>query len=589
MKKLVLPFLLFTCFCSFAGNSFYEPKLSAKAKSVLGGRLLVKLPTKNVKVINAFSNRKVWIAKRVIVYQIGKKKLILTFKELMAFRADNFVGQLGKLVKNGHSTIGVKYKISPLDRYRFLAEPSRYTIKKGKALIRTLFFVNKDNTVQSIEVHANSAALRDAKDLTKLSMKILNSVKAGKRKIRIKAKSALLESKDKSYSLRIYLPKRYIMMMTEDSKQRTYIIQRLLPIGRQAHKVIISFSPQKPKSSYALNVENSSKEHGYLLGQSVIWSKTGKKSRFNGLSLQSFLGLQKVYGRNINRRLYVQVTIQSDSNKNLNRLKKLASAIKQSKSSKNRYAFIGRDGRFNNTLARNDNRYDNSNLSTRNRTFIIERDKPKNNNSVSTAKSRSTRDIVKKAKPYKSPTANLSFADRLALLFSSSPKKDTKPKNKPIEKPKAKKYAFRYPPNDAEILLKSKPKKKKYQDKDEESRRETYSNSDHKGKQYAKNKTPNELAEKTPEPNNEESRIESETHDEYSKDRPIERKVFRYRRLPDVDEDGHHDSREEERRNRYNADEDQHNQRDYDYRYEEDEDDPYYSNDSDYDSTYYGR
>jgi len=600
MKSFISALLFIFSLSSFAANNFYHPKLSTKAKPVLGGRLFIKFPSTNITINNKFANQQTWIAHREITYKVGKKKLTFTLRELMAFRADNFIGQLAKVVKVQAKQIGIRYKISPIDRYRFMAEPSKFRLINNKALIRTLFFVNKDNTVQSISVHANAAAMRNRTQVTKLTLKILNSVKAGKRKIKIKAKSALLISKDRSFQMRIYLPKRYIMMMTENKNSRSYIIQRLLPIGRQPHKITITLGHQPPKNKHAAHERDTSKVHGYLLGQSVSWSKHGKKNHAEGLSLHSFLGLHKIRNNSGRNSLYVHVSVHSDSNKNLIRLKKLAAQLKLSKNSLSRYAFNNRNG-FNNTLARNENNYDRRPDRKRSSTAYnkVEHEDTK-------ARILAKNKEAKKNEAKRRVNTGPSFADRILSIFGSSSKK--KEPNKIAKIPERSntpiRTARRNTPKAAladNEIIEEKESREEVVKQDERfvgnnnarEEADTYPNAHDVKKNrkiLARNKreleySRNERAREYRQEDNSHDKEETEYREEENNHK---RQVYRYRRIQEEDDDDHYDREHNSHSNRAKA-RNQHNKHYYDYRYEaDDEDDPYYQNDADYDSTYYG-
>lgn len=315
-----------------AAPDFYKPEFNKNPSFILEGRISMLLPTKNVVELNRFSNRKTWAAERVFRYSVGDRSLTLTVRELMAIRTDSLISQLAKLVQTYPDPVGMEYKIAQLDRNRFLVEPSKYSVKQGQALIRTLFIVNIDNTVQSIDFHANAAALKELKSVTELTQTLLNSVKTSTRKINTQPKAVVISSKDNKVNIKISLPKRYIMMFAEDSFSRTYFIQKLAPLGTDLQRISVRIGTREmllANTGSLPTANNSTPIYGNLFGRSIEWKKSGASSQANGLTLKTIMRLQRngLYTDEKSGH-YIQVKVQADNERNLQAMSNLAATLK---------------------------------------------------------------------------------------------------------------------------------------------------------------------------------------------------------------------------------------------------------------------
>ncbi len=337
------PIVLFLGFGSEA--DFYNAALQKKPQSVLGNRISIQLPdgsSRQDKSVGTtgdiFSNQD------VLVYSRQGKKVIVVARELFAYRASHFSANLVKMLQQYPQFVGMRYKINGVDRNRFLLEPSGFVVKNKRALVRTLFLVNQDNTVLAIDVYMNAEAVKDPKAAVKLATRILLSVKPGKRKLTQGPKAVILGDRKAPYPLRLYLPRGYVISTKKSRHARVHIINKLRPVGEPPSSlaIYIGDKPSPFASRYRDYSLSASTVFGRLLGGDVRWSRSGKPGKQQQHKLNASKPLPGL--AQVDKQYYIHVFVNADSKKTMQRLMKMAANLKfKDKALQNRAVIAGRD------------------------------------------------------------------------------------------------------------------------------------------------------------------------------------------------------------------------------------------------------
>ncbi len=319
--------VLFLGFGSDTG--FYNAGLEKKPRSVLGNRILIQLPAGSRRQNKPIGiDTSIFANQDVLVYADKEKKAVIVARELFAYRTSHFSADLVKMVQQYPQFVGMRYKIKGVDRNRFLLEPSGLIVKKGRALIRTLFIVNQDNTVLAIDVYMNNQAVRDPKAAVGLATRILMSVRPGTRKLLQGPRSVVLGDKKALYPLRLYLPRGYVMSTKKSRYARVHIINKLRPVGEppSALAIYIGDKPSPFANRYRDYSLSASTVFGRLLGGDVRWSRSGKAGKQQQHKLNASKPLPG-YAQ-ADKQYYIHVFVDADSKKTMTRLMKMAASLK---------------------------------------------------------------------------------------------------------------------------------------------------------------------------------------------------------------------------------------------------------------------
>jgi len=326
-----------------AQSAFYDSAVGKKQSKLLNGRLTIQAPSTSRRdelTIDLHSEKNLFKDQTVLKYNKNGKQLRIVATELFAWRTGNLQGNLAKLIYSYPQKVGLQYKIAQLDRNRYELVPSKLLLIKGSALVRTLFFVNSDDTIQSIDIYMNSQAVLNPGKATALATKLLASIKAGKRKLRKGPRTVFLGSKRKPHFFKIRLPKGFVISSKKQNNARVHIIRKLVPLGKSQTSLAIYIGNEpSPYHSHFGDYDTSrNAASSRLLGQFIHWHKLKKadslKRRMAKASQQLPWSNKNVNGQ----KYYIHVFADSESNRGMKQMVRLAGKLKYVK--KPRYAFV---------------------------------------------------------------------------------------------------------------------------------------------------------------------------------------------------------------------------------------------------------
>ncbi len=364
--------------------AFYDSAMGKNPSKLLNGRLTIQAPSTSRRdelTIDLQSEKNLFKDQTVLIYLKNDKQLRIVATELFAWRTGNLQGNLAKLIYSYPQKVGLQYKISQIDRNHYELIPSKLLLIKGSALVRTLFFVNTDNTIQSIDIYMNANAVLNPKKASSLAKKLLSSIKAGKRKLRKGPRTVFLGSKKKPHFFKIRLPKGFVISSKKQNRARVYIIRKLVPLGNSQTSLAI-YIGSKPSPYHSHFGDYDTKHNAAssrLLGQSIHWHKLKKadslKRRMAKASQQLPWSDKSARGQ----QYYMHVFADSASNKGLKKMVRLAGKLRYVK--KPRYAFANTRNQYQPNPAHNRrrhspnpsaprNRYHNSQKSSRHQQFF---------------------------------------------------------------------------------------------------------------------------------------------------------------------------------------------------------------------------
>ncbi len=321
---------------------FYDSAMGTKHSSLLNGRLSILAPStlrREEITIDLQSEKNLFKDQTVLEYNKNGKQLRIVATELFARRTGNLQGNLAKLIYSYPQKVGLQYKIAQLDRHRYELIPSKLILVKGIALIRTLFFVNRDGTLQSIDIFMNASATSRPLKSIRLAKKLLSTIKSGESKLRKGPGTVYLGSKQKPHFFKIRLPKGFVISSKKQNNARIHIIRKLVPLGKPQVSLAI-YIGNKPSPYHSHFGDYDFSQHtinSKLLGKLINWHKLKKaaslKRRMVKASRQLPWSNKNVSGR----KYYIHVFADSESSKGMKQMVRLAGKLKFV--SKPQYAF----------------------------------------------------------------------------------------------------------------------------------------------------------------------------------------------------------------------------------------------------------
>ncbi len=294
----------------------------------------MKLPVGTKKQLSALgSGHNIFDKVHVLKFEKSGLKVRLVIKELFAIRSDNLNAGLVKLLQKYPRIPGIKYRISSVDRNRFLVEPSKIYLKNKMSLIRSLFLVTPDNTVISVDVFMNDRAANNQKHSIDLAMRILLTAKSGKRKLIKGPKKVTLGATNGAYPLRFYLPRGYVLSTKKNAHARVHIINKLIPVGESQSSlaIYIGSRPSPFKKRYRRYSVDAKQVFGRLLGGRANWSRTGNAKKSQRYNLKTSKRLSGYNTGKARGTYYIHVFVNAGSKKSLKRLIRLTSKLKLKK------------------------------------------------------------------------------------------------------------------------------------------------------------------------------------------------------------------------------------------------------------------
>lgn len=357
--KLFLSNIIFIGLFSISGHlqaAFYDSAIGKKPSSLLNGRLTIQAPSTSRRdelTIDLQSEKNLFKDQTVLKYLKNNKQLRIVATELFTWRTGNLQGNLVKLIYNYPQKVGLQYKISQIDRNHYELIPSKLLLIRGSALVRTLFFVNTDNTIQSIDIYMNANAILNSKKAKLLAKKLLSSIKAGKRKLRRGPKTVFLGSKQKPHFFKIRLPKGFVISSKKQNHARVYIIRKLVPLGNsQTSLAIYIGSKPSPYHSHFGDYDTShNAASSRLLGQSIYWHKLKKADSLKRRMAKASQELPWSDKNARGQKYFIHVFADSASNKGMKKMVRLAAKLRYVK--KPRYAFINTQNQYKHNQAGN--------------------------------------------------------------------------------------------------------------------------------------------------------------------------------------------------------------------------------------------
>ena len=348
-----------------AQASFYNKALGTKPARLLENRLSIKAPSTSSRDeinININSEKNLFKDQTILEYAHNGKRLRVVATELFVWRTENLQGNLATLLHGYPQKIGLKYKITQLDRNRYELIPSKLVLVKGMALVRTLFFVNRDNTLQSIDVYMDAAAIKHTEKSVALATKLLATVKPGKRKLRKGPRTIKLGSTKKPYQFKIRLPKGYVISSKQQNDARVHIIRKLVPLGRTQTSLAIYVGPKPSPYREHFGEYNTSNAaaYGLLLGHRINWRNLKKASKLKRRMVRASQQLAWTDKNKHSHQHYIHVFANAESSKGMKRLVSLAGKLRYVNKPRNRYVAINSGNYYNNGPAFNADPYDNN-------------------------------------------------------------------------------------------------------------------------------------------------------------------------------------------------------------------------------------
>jgi len=327
--------------------SFFTKGLGTKASQLLNGRLTIQSPPGSRRdeiSIDLHSEKNLFKDQTILNYSKNDNHLKIVATELFSWRTENLQGNLAKLIYNYPQKVGLQYKISQIDRNRYELAPSKLILIKGKALVRTLFFVNRDDTLQSIDIYMNGKAIRNAKKAVALAKKLLTSIKPGKRKLRKGPRTVFLGSKKKPHFFKIKLPKGFVISSKKQNNARVHIIRKLVPLGssQTSLAIYIGSEPSPYHSHFGDYDTRNNAASGRLLGQYIHWRKLKKADRIKRLMVKASQQLPWSDKNETDQEFYIHVFADSESKRGMKKMVRLAGKLRYVKKPRRSFATITR-------------------------------------------------------------------------------------------------------------------------------------------------------------------------------------------------------------------------------------------------------
>ena len=328
-----------------AQASFYKSGVGTKASSLLNGRLSIHAPATSGRdelTIDLRSEKNLFKDQTVLEYRKNGKALRIVATELFAWRTENLQGNLAKLIYNYPQKVGLKYKTSQINRHRYELIPSQLVVIKGMAVVRSLFFVNSDDTIQSIDIYMNADAVRDSTKAALLAKKLLASIKSGKRKLRKGPGTVHLGTKAKPHYFKIYLPKGYVISSKTQGNARVHIIRKLVPLGKsQTSLAIYIGNESSPYHSHFGDYDTSySAASSTLLGRFIHWHKVKKAASMKRRMAKASQRLPWSDKNASGRQFYIHIFADSETKKGMKKMVRLAGKLRYVNKPRNNFASI---------------------------------------------------------------------------------------------------------------------------------------------------------------------------------------------------------------------------------------------------------
>lgn len=189
-------------------------KPGSKATSLLAGRLTVKVP-EQAEVIarraSIMAAEEATEEETRIVIDAGSERLVIMTWELFSLKGDGFSKRADKYLKESlPEAERAKAKIEHLAMSRtdpdvYALAPPSHDLKREAILVLSAVIGHPDGTVQFMAFYVNPQGGADIPGVTNLSLALLGTLKAGKRRLDLTAGSRKIAAFEKS--LEIQVPK----------------------------------------------------------------------------------------------------------------------------------------------------------------------------------------------------------------------------------------------------------------------------------------------------------------------------------------------------------------------------------------------
>lgn len=141
-----------------------------------------------------------------LVFEDGEKKLVVMAWELFRRASATYKEEVAKALKQWSEIESAPFKISTIGEHITLGIPAEPNAEDDAILYAAAFVRHDDGTIQRIGVYFNPEFHKTPDHCADLAMKIVNSIKAGKRRLDLRAGDRNLDVLNDGFQMKLSVP-----------------------------------------------------------------------------------------------------------------------------------------------------------------------------------------------------------------------------------------------------------------------------------------------------------------------------------------------------------------------------------------------
>jgi hypothetical protein len=213
----------------------------------------------------------------------GTDRLVMYAQEMNSFSTRNLLEAVISLYNPDERTAYTFSKIKTSDGMKaILTTPLKQDSAQDAILINSILIQTSDSTLIQVGAYINPRAFVHKKQYQMLAEAMFQSIKAGPRKLRFKARKEVQPMSGGVSSLVFDCPENYILLPDIGFDFNTYQLRKLEPLTRHVSGGLIVYTGLHPSQlalSYGFQPETRKTATSFFLGKEMEWDVYADKTK----------------------------------------------------------------------------------------------------------------------------------------------------------------------------------------------------------------------------------------------------------------------------------------------------------------------